>query len=67
MMKLIESHLEQEMLTWLSEIGYTHIYSPDIACDGNSPERTNYQEVLLIDRLRKAINRLNPNIPIISP
>lgn len=61
---MTEDQLEQEMLTWLSEIGYTHIYGPDIACDGISPERNNYQEVLLIDRLRTAINRLNPTIPI---
>ena len=63
-MMMTEDQLEQDMLTWLSEIGYTHIYGPDIACDGIFPERTNYQEVLLIDRLRTAINRLNPTIPI---
>jgi len=61
---MTEDQLEQDMLTWLSEIGYTHIYGPDIACDGISPERSNYQEVLLIERLRTVINRLNPTIPI---
>ncbi|MFZ2315821.1 MAG: type I restriction endonuclease subunit R [Gammaproteobacteria bacterium] len=61
---MTEDQLEQEMLGWLSEIGYTHIYGPDIACDGSSPERSNYQEVLLIGRLRAAIDRLNPGIPL---
>jgi type I restriction enzyme R subunit len=58
-----ENHLEQEMLGWLSEIGYTPIYGPHIAYDGKTPERSNYREVLLVDRLRKAIERLNPDIP----
>ncbi len=61
---MTEEQLEQETLGWLSEIGYTHIYGPDIACDSNTPERNDYQEVLLIDRLRKAIHRLNPDIPL---
>jgi type I restriction enzyme, R subunit len=59
-----EDKLENEMLGWLSEIGYTHIYGPHIACDGSAPERSNYQEVLLIERLHKAITRLNPSIPL---
>jgi type I restriction enzyme R subunit len=61
---MTEDKLEYEMLGWLSEIGYKHIYGPDIAYDSNTPERKNYQEVLLTERLRKAINRLNPDIAL---
>jgi len=60
---MTEDKLEQEMLTWLSELGYTHVYGPTIACDGEAPERNNYQDILLIERLRRAINQLNPEIP----
>ncbi len=60
---MTEDKLEQEMLTWLAEIGYTHVYGPSIACDGERPERSSYQDILLIERLRNAINKLNPNIP----
>lgn len=60
---MTEDKLEQEMLGWLSEVGYTHVYGPDIACDGKKPERNNYQQVLLLERLRNAINKLNPDIP----
>ncbi|MCW8450625.1 type I restriction endonuclease subunit R [Legionella quinlivanii] len=60
---MTEDKLEQEMLTWLTEIGYTHVYGPTIACDGETPERSNYQDILLIERLRRAINQLNPEIP----
>lgn len=61
---MTEDQLEQETLTWLSALGYTHIYGPDIAYDGNTPERIDYQEVVLSTRLRAAIARLNPTIPL---
>ncbi|KTC77984.1 type I restriction endonuclease subunit R [Legionella brunensis] len=60
---MTEDKLEQEMLTWLTEIGYNYVYGPTIACDGEAPERSNYQDILLIERLRRAINQLNPEIP----
>jgi type I restriction enzyme R subunit len=60
---MTEDQLEQEALGWLSELGYTHLYGPDIAHDGERPERSNYREVLLPGRLREAIARLNPSIP----
>lgn len=61
---MTESQLEQEALGWLSELGYTHLYGPDIAHDGDNPERESYRDVLLTMRLRTAIARLNPQIPL---
>ena len=61
---MTEDQLEQETLGWLKELGYTHVYGPDIAYDGPSPERTSYREVVLVARLRDAIARLNPAIPV---
>lgn len=63
MAQFTETKLEQETLTWLTEIGYTPIYGPNIALDGNTPERNNYQDILLTNRLKKAIQKLNPDIP----
>jgi len=60
---MTEDQLEQETLGWLADVGYTHLYGPDIAFDGPNPERTNYQQVVLTFRLREAVHRLNPNIP----
>lgn len=60
---MTEDQLEQETLGWLAEVGYTHLYGPDISCDGERSERANYQQVLLPFRLREAILRLNPEIP----
>ncbi len=61
---MTEDQLEQETLAWLQEVGYTHRYGPDIAFDGSSPERADYRQVILPLRLREAINRLNPGIPL---
>jgi type I restriction enzyme R subunit len=60
---MTEDQLEQEALDWLTETGYTHLYGPDIAPDGPTPERSAFQQVLLADRLRGAIARLNPTVP----
>ncbi|QTX20583.1 type I restriction endonuclease subunit R [Comamonas aquatica] len=61
---MTEEQLEQETLAWLQDVGYTHRYGPDIAFDGSSPERADYRQVVLPFRLREAINRLNPGIPV---
>ena len=61
---MTEDQLEQETLGWLCEQGYTHLYGPDIAHDGDNPERASYSDVILTMRLRAAIARLNPQVPL---
>ncbi|WPC03399.1 type I restriction endonuclease subunit R [Pseudomonas benzenivorans] len=61
---MTEDQLEIEALEWLAELGYTHLYGPDIAHDGDNPERESYRDVLLAMRLRTAIARLNPQVPL---
>ena len=60
---MTEDQLEQEALSWLQDVGYTHLYGPDIAHDGPNPERASYRQVQLTFRLREAIHKLNPGIP----
>lgn len=36
---MTEDQLEQEALSWLIEVGYTHMSGYDIALDGPAPER----------------------------
>jgi type I restriction enzyme R subunit len=60
---ITESELETAALEILSELGYKILYGPDIAPDGISPERKSYSDVVLVDRLRDAVNRINPDIP----
>ena len=47
----------------LGELGYEHKYGPDIACDGEEPERKDYKEVILENRVRDALFRINKGIP----
>ncbi len=60
---MTEDQLEQETLSWLQDVGYTHVHGAVMAPDGQTPERANYRQVLLIARLRAAIDRLNPGVP----
>ena len=60
--KLAESHVEEAALAWLEELGYATANGLDIGPDGNAPERANYGDVLLIERVRAAIAKLNPNL-----
>ncbi|MGC8638140.1 MAG: type I restriction endonuclease subunit R [Athalassotoga sp.] len=59
---MVESEIEEIALDILTELGYERIYGPDISKDGKNPERTNYTDVVLIDRFRSAIEMLNPQI-----
>lgn len=61
---MTEDQLEQETLGWLAEVGYIHLYGPDIAHDGESPERDHYRQVVLVERLRSAMAKLNPKVPL---
>ncbi|MDQ7988948.1 MAG: type I restriction endonuclease subunit R [Candidatus Dactylopiibacterium sp.] len=61
---MTEDQLEQESLGWLRDAGYTCRFGPDLAPDGKDAERADYREVLLVERLRSAIARLNPQVPL---
>ncbi|GMQ53964.1 type I restriction endonuclease subunit R [Halopseudomonas aestusnigri] len=61
---MTEDQLEQEALGWLGELGYQHLYGPDIAHDGDNPVRESYRDVVLAMRLRAAVARLNPGVPL---
>ena len=61
---MTEDQLEQETLGWLAEVGYIHLYGADIAHDGESPERDHYRQVVLVERLRSAMAKLNPKVPL---
>jgi type I restriction enzyme R subunit len=63
MKKITESELEEHTLDILENLGYKVINGYDISPDGKNPERKTYQEVVLIERLKKAVEKLNKNIP----
>ncbi|GMQ30789.1 type I restriction endonuclease subunit R [Algoriphagus confluentis] len=59
---LSEDHIEQILIQELTELGYFYLHGGVISPDGLYAERT-FQEVVLKERLREAIAKLNPSIP----
>jgi type I restriction enzyme R subunit len=58
-----ESQLEKQCLEWFAEVGWESAHGPDISPDEGSPERADYRETLILGRLLRAMQRLNPGIP----
>ncbi len=60
-----ESVVEQAALAWLEALGYAVLHGPDIAAGEAGAERRdpNYRDVVLEGRLRRALARLNPELP----
>ncbi|MBK1724148.1 type I restriction endonuclease subunit R [Thiocystis violacea] len=63
MIGFTESHVEDAALSWLEDLGYSVLHGRDISPDGGSPERASYADVILFDRFRAALARLNPHLP----
>ena len=63
MSKLTESTIENWAIELLQAQGYTYLAGSDIAPDAPDAERTRYDEVVLVARLRAAVRRINPLIP----
>jgi len=62
MNRITETIIEEFTIKLLEKQGYQYVYGPDIAPDGDTPCRKSFEEVILIDKLRKAVSRINPTI-----
>ncbi|UTB31560.1 MAG: type I restriction endonuclease [Methanobacterium sp. ERen5] len=58
-----EDDVEQEALKFFKELGYEILHGPDISPDGPNPMRELYSDVVIVEKLRDAIYKFNPNIP----
>ena len=63
MNKLTESAIETFAIALFEKLGYQYVYGPDIAPDSETPERERFEDVVLLERLRSAVGRINPTIP----
>ncbi len=63
MARMTESIVEDAALAWLEAVGWRVAHGPDIAPDALLAERRDYSEVVLAQRLRDALARLNPDLP----
>ena len=64
MTTLTETDVEQAALSWLHDLGWQVAHGPDIAPDTPGAERNDYGQVVLESRLRDALSRLNPSLPL---
>ncbi|HXK42952.1 MAG TPA: type I restriction endonuclease subunit R [Anaerolineae bacterium] len=63
MARLTESDIESATLTWLEAVGWQVKHGAEIAPGELFAERADYGEVVLAQRLRDALARLNPDLP----
>ena len=61
-----ESVVEDAALAWLQSIGWMVMHGPELGPDPVDAERQDYGQVVLEERLREALLRLNPTLPVDS-
>ena len=61
--KITESAIEKFAIELLEKQDFHYIYGPDIAPDTDNPERETFEDVILHERLRQSVARINPEIP----
>ncbi len=64
MTAITESTVESAALAWLESLGWQVLHGPDVAPDTLTAERTDYGQVVLERRIRDALVRLNPALPV---
>ena len=62
-----ESDVETAAPSWLSSLGWQTAYGPDLAPDAPGAERTDFTQVVLEERLRDALLKLNSSLPLSTP
>jgi type I restriction enzyme R subunit len=58
-----ESTVEESALDWLAQLGWAVKSGPEIAPGELFAERKEYGDVVLLERFRTALQRLNPELP----
>ncbi|MEZ9921836.1 type I restriction endonuclease subunit R [Vibrio breoganii] len=61
---ITEDQLEQECIRWFTDQGYLYKNGYDIAPDGDAPERDDYHQVVLKQRLLNQLAIINPELPL---
>jgi len=64
MTRITENHIELLAIQRLESLGYHYLYGPEIAPDEPSQERESFEQVLLLNRMKTAVRKINPDIPI---
>ncbi len=60
MKPITEDKIEQLTIEQLNSLGWEYIHGSVISPEGEKPERESYEQIILTDRLRKAVSTLIP-------
>ncbi|MEW6702014.1 MAG: type I restriction endonuclease subunit R, partial [Bacteroidota bacterium] len=63
MSKITESNIESFAIELLQSLGWDYIHGLAIAPGAERQERESFEQVVLVDRLRKSLSIINPHIP----
>jgi type I restriction enzyme R subunit len=58
-----EDQVELQSIDWFQELGYEYRNGYEIAPEGVNPERDDFRQVILEERLKFALIKINPDIP----
>ncbi len=61
---ITENQLEKLCFNWFKSIGYDYVRGYVIAPGGDNPERTDYRQIVLFDRLFAQLQKINPRIAV---
>lgn len=63
MIRITENSIEIFSIELLKFTGWEYLHGSIISPDGEKPERESYEQIILTERLRKAVSAINPYIP----
>ena len=63
MKPITEDKIEYFAIEQLNLLGWGYVHGSIISPDGDKPERESYEQIILIERLRKTVSIINPHIP----
>ena len=61
-----EEQVELLAIDWFKELGYDYFLGYEISPDSQNPQRKSYDEVILFNRLKNALIKLNTTIPLVA-
>jgi len=63
MKSISEDKIENFAIEQLQFLGWKYVHGSVISPEGEKPERVNYEQIILTERLRKAVSNINPHLP----
>lgn len=63
---ITEGVVEEACLEYFGALGYSTLHGPEIGPGGAAQERSSWEDVVLVERLRDAVARINTDLPAAS-